>query len=265
MIQHEDFWDTIAKNVSVYRSDIRNMQPDSIILQNGSEIKSDALFCGTGWSQHYSFLAKDQVLEIGPPHVFGAEEDVKELAKWGTLLTVADQHVIAQFPQLAHPPPYFKRPTKTTATRLYNCIAPLGNKTIAFLGDISLSNSFHTAEAQAIWVTAYFDGWVELPPREEVEKETAYMAAFSKRRYPSHGASGNYFHTAFGNSRTGGTRGSVPYRSNDGGTGCVGSTCSVGTDSGTGGTDSRRYNRRRRAEDERAEDERAVGARAEEA
>ena len=48
--------------------------------------------------------------------------------------------------------------------------------------------------------------------------------------------------SAFGNSGTGGTRGSVLYRSNDGGTGCVGSTCSVGTDSGTGGTDSGRYN-----------------------
>jgi dimethylaniline monooxygenase (N-oxide forming) len=197
MIQHEDFWDTIAKNVSVYRSDIRNMQTDSIILQDGSEVKSDVLFCGTGWSEHYPFLAKDQIMEFGLPHVPGdeeGEEDVKESARWESLLKAADQQVITQFPQLAHPPPHFKRPTKTTATRLYNCIAPLGDKTIAFLGDIYLSNSFRTAEAQAIWATAYFDGEVELPPREEAEKEITYMAAFSKRRYPSHGASGNYFH-----------------------------------------------------------------------
>jgi dimethylaniline monooxygenase (N-oxide forming) len=194
MIQHEDFWDTIAKNVSVYRSDIRNMQPDSIVLQDGSEIKSDVLFCGTGWSQHYPFLAKDQIVEFGLPHVPEVDKNTNESAKWETLLKVADQQVIAQFPQLAHPPPHFERPTKTTATRLYNCIAPLGDKTIAFLGDIYLSNSFRTAEAQAIWVTAYFDGRVELPPREEAEKEIAYMTAFSKRRYPSHGATGNYFH-----------------------------------------------------------------------
>lgn len=194
MIQHEDFWDTIAKNVSVFRSDIGNMQSDSIVLQDGSEIKSEVLFCGTGWSQHYPFFAKDQIMEFGLPHVPEVEENTNESAKWETLLKVADQQVIAQFPQLAHPPSHFERPTKTTATRLYNCIAPLGDKTIAFLGDIYLSNSFRTAEAQAIWATAYFDGRVELPPREEAEKEIAYMTAFSKRRYSSHGATRNYFH-----------------------------------------------------------------------
>lgn len=193
MIQHEDFWDTIAKNVSVYRSDIRTMRPDSIVLQDGSEIQSDVLFCGTGWSRHYPFFAKEQAVKFGLPHA-PEGDDNEESSKWETLLKAADQQVIAQFPQLAHPPPYFEHPTKTTATRLYNCIAPLGDSTIAFLGDIYLSNSFRTAEAQAIWATAYFDGRVKLPPREEAEKEIAYMAAFSKRRYPSHGATGNYFH-----------------------------------------------------------------------
>jgi dimethylaniline monooxygenase (N-oxide forming) len=194
MIQHEDFWDTIAQNVSVYRSDVRSMQATSIILQDGSEIKSDVLFCGTGWSEHYPFLSKDQILEFGLPHIPEDEENEKESSKWETLLKAADQQVTAQFPQLAHPPPHCRRATKTTPTRLYNCIAPLGDRTIAFLGDICLSNSFRAAEAQAIWVTAYFDGRVELPPREEAEKEIAYMAAFSKRRYPSHASTGNFFH-----------------------------------------------------------------------
>ena len=157
------------------------MRPNTIVLQGGSEIKSDVLFCGTGWSRHYPFFAKEQVIEFGLPHAF--EEDSNEASNWGTLLKAADQQVIKQFPQLANPPPYFQRPTTTTATRLYNCIAPLRDDTIAFLGDIYLSNSFRTAEAQAIWVTAYFDGNIKLPPQEEAEKEIAYMTTFSRRNW----------------------------------------------------------------------------------
>lgn len=192
MIQHEDFWDAIAKNVSVYRSDIRTMQSDAIVLQDGSIIKSDALFCGTGWRRQYPFFTKEQTIDFGLPHV--PEAGLKESKKWEPLLKAADQKVITQFPQLANPPPYFQRPNQTTATRLYNCIAPLGDNTVAFLGDVYLSNSFRTAEAQAIWTTAYFDGNVKLPPQEEAEREIAYMTAFCKRRYPSQGATGNFFH-----------------------------------------------------------------------
>ena len=77
---------------------------------------------------------------------------------------------------------------------MYNCIAPINDDSVAFAGHIYLSNAFRPAEAQAIWITAYFDHKVKLPPQEELEKEVAYMTAFSKRRYPSRGATGNYFH-----------------------------------------------------------------------
>ena len=103
MIQREDFWDTTARNVSVYRSDVRTMRPNTIVLQDGSEIKSDVLFCGTGWSRHYPFFAKEQVIEFGLPHA--SEEDSNEASKWGTLLKAADQQVIKHFPQHANPPP----------------------------------------------------------------------------------------------------------------------------------------------------------------
>jgi dimethylaniline monooxygenase (N-oxide forming) len=192
MIQHEDFWDTIAKNVYVYRSDIRAMREESIILDDGSEVKSDVLFCGTGWSPHYPFITKEQAVHLGLPH--DPEEDPKESAKWETLLEAADQQVIAQFPQLATPPPHINRHPKTTPTRLYNCMAPLHDSTIVFLGAIHLSNSFRTAEAQAIWTTAHFDHHITTPPQQQAEAEIAYMTAFSRRRYPSHGAAGNYFH-----------------------------------------------------------------------
>ena len=193
MIQREDFWDTIAKNVSVYRSDVRTMRANSIVLEDDSNVATDVLFCGTGWRTHYPFLSDDQLVELGLPHA-PENDSVTVSEKWGSLLEVADKQVLSQFPQLADPPPYLQRPINTTTSRLYNCIAPLSDDSIAFVGDIHLSSAFRCAEAQAIWVTAYFDGVMKLPTQEQSEKEIAYMNAFSKRRYPSHGATGNYFH-----------------------------------------------------------------------
>ena len=193
MIQHDDFWDTIAKNVSVFREGITEMYEHSIVLSNGCKIATDILLCGTGWDQQYPFLSTEQCVQLGVPHA--REDDPPEAAqRWDLLLQAADDEVVARFPQLADPPTFFKPPRKTTATRLYNCIASLSDDSILFLGGIYLSNSFRTAEAQAIWATAFLDGKVKLPPQKQAEREIAYMTAFSNRRYPSHGATGNYFH-----------------------------------------------------------------------
>ena len=183
MIQHEDFWDTIAKNVSIHRSDIRTMQERSILLEDGSEVLSDVLFCGTGWSQHYPFFSEVQIVGFGLPHD-SIEDNKEESLKWDKLLDAADKRVLEQFPVLASPPAHFKRPAKSTGTRLYNGIAPLSDDSIAFVGHVLLSNSFRNAEAQAIWTTAYFDKNFRLPETEQAESEIAYMNAFSKRRYP---------------------------------------------------------------------------------
>ncbi|KAL8783069.1 MAG: hypothetical protein Q9213_004881 [Squamulea squamosa] len=193
MIQHDDFWDIIAKNVSVFRHNVLELRERCIVLENQSQVPADALFCGTGWDAQYPFLSQEQIVEFGLPHA--SEDDSPDVAKkWASLLQAADDEVVARFPQLADPPAFFKRPQNTTATRLYRCVAPLSDDSILFLGDVYLSNAFRTAEAQAIWATAYLDGNVVLPVQEKAERDIAYMAAFSKRRYPSHGASGNYFH-----------------------------------------------------------------------
>lgn len=192
MIQREDFWDTIARNVLVYREGIVDVREHSILLANGSEVTTDAIFCGTGWLTKYPFLSTQQSVQLGLPHA--KDDDPPEAAqKWKSLLQAADKQVIARFPQLADPPACFKHPQSTTTTRLYNCIAPLTDSSIVFLGAAYLPNAFRTAEAQAIFATACLDGNFQLPLQDQAEQEIAYMAAFSNRRYPSHGAAGNYF------------------------------------------------------------------------
>ena len=49
LAQHDDFWDTIARNAYVHRKDICSMKPHAILLDDGSEVPADTLLCGTGW------------------------------------------------------------------------------------------------------------------------------------------------------------------------------------------------------------------------
>ena len=191
LAQHDDFWDTLAQNVDIYRNDISSVKPHSIVLDDGSEIAADVLLCGTGWKSNYPFFSTRQAYSLGLPH--SLEEDSLEDSKlWASLLESADRRVLAEFPILETPPPYKKHTVSTTTTRLYNCIAPLNDPSVVMLGRAHLSNSFRMAEAQAIWATAYFDGNVKLPPLEQAQRDIAYMNACSRRRYPSHGAAGDY-------------------------------------------------------------------------
>lgn len=191
LAQHADFWDTLAQNVHVFRNDIISTTPQSVILDDGFEIQADVLLCGTGWRFNYPFFSTERAHLLGLPH--SPNEDSPEEARlWTSLLETADRQVLAEFPLLKSPPPHSKPDIPTTTMRLYNCIAPLEDPSVVFLGRAHLSNGFRTAEAQAIWATAYFDGNVKMPSLERAQREVAYMNAFSKRRYPSHGAAGDF-------------------------------------------------------------------------
>ncbi|KAL8705956.1 MAG: hypothetical protein Q9201_000950 [Fulgogasparrea decipioides] len=167
------------------------MKANSIVLDDGSEIAADVLLCGTGWSAQYPFFSKQQACELGLPH--RPEDDPPDESRlWSALLKQAEQRVLSDFPILQHPPPHNAPDGPTTTLRMYNCIASLNDPSVVFLGRAHLSNSFRTSEAQAIWATAYFDGNVKMPPRAQAQRDIAYMNALSKKRYPSHGAVGDY-------------------------------------------------------------------------
>jgi dimethylaniline monooxygenase (N-oxide forming) len=188
LAQHDDFWDTIAKHVAVHRKDIMSMTPQGIVLDNGIEIPTNVLLCGTGWKSSYPFFTSHLSQTLGLPQQHQAETKT-----WEALLSTADQQVLAGFPQLAHPPAHLRTTTPTTTSKLYRGIAPLEDLSIVFLGHIDISNSFRAAEAQAIWSTAYFDSKVTMPSLEQAQQDVAYMNAFSKRRYPTHGQKGDCF------------------------------------------------------------------------
>lgn len=195
MIQHDDFWDLISQKVNIYRSDISGTTTNSIILNEGREVPTDVLFCGTGWNANYTFLSSKLVFDLGLPHD-PCNDSKEEGQSWEDLMDAADRQILKMYPILARPPPECKPigGASLTPARLYHGIASLIDTSIVFLGRARLSNNFRGAEAQAIWATAYWDKHVLIPPFEQAQREVAYMNAFSRRRYPSRGADGlNFF------------------------------------------------------------------------
>ena len=170
LIQHPDFWQTVAENVQIYREDILELDTHLVRLKNGIEIPTDVLLCGTGWAPDLPyFFTQDQIAQLGLPHRI--DQPTEDDPDWTKLENEADHQVVTYFPRLAKPPPYHQKPIINTPHRLYNCMAPLHDDTIVFLGHIYVPNAFRAAECQAIWATAYLDKTIPLPPAEQMRRE----------------------------------------------------------------------------------------------
>lgn len=193
-MNHADFFDTIAEHVTIEVGDIEGLEKGILKLKSGTKIPTDAILCGTGWQSSLLFFTEEQRRELGLPHPISAES-AAEQDHWSQLQVTADEKVVATFPALANPPEHFEHPTTSTPFRLYNNIAPISSsssdRSIVFIGQVCVGNYFPAVECQSIWATAYMDGLLNLPSKEEQEKEVALFTAWNKRRYLEKGAEGN--------------------------------------------------------------------------
>jgi dimethylaniline monooxygenase (N-oxide forming) len=191
MIQRPDFWDTVAQNVHVHRNDIERLDNHTVVLKDGPTLPMDVIVCATGFINEYPFFTPEQRVTLGLTHPKANSADE---ASWTALESEADKQILTKFPKLAlAPQPKPTDPPRSkTPNRLYNCIAPLDDHSVAFVGNIYAPNGFRTAEVQGIWTTALFDGTIDLPSEDEMRKDVAYVNAFMRRRYPVQGMGGNY-------------------------------------------------------------------------
>ncbi|EED24571.1 dimethylaniline monooxygenase, putative [Talaromyces stipitatus ATCC 10500] len=197
LLNHRDFFDTIAENVRIYVGDIDCLDKNSLRLKSGDQIPTDALLCGTGWQPSLQFFSKDQCRQLGLPHLVD-DESPDEKSHWAALEADADAKVLATFPQLADPPAVFLKPATKTPYRLYRHLVPLcescnasKDRSIVFIGQVGVGNYFPLVECQSIWATAYLDGKLDLPSTEEQEKDVALFTTWCRRRYLSNGLRGN--------------------------------------------------------------------------
>lgn len=180
MAQFEDFWQTIAERVQVYRNDISLLSVDGINLQDGPVVPCAILLLGTGFKDEYPFFDLSEHIRLGLAHPpTGSAED----QEWNRLTEEADREITSKFPILIASPDYEKSPGRTPF-RLYGAIGPIHDRSIAFVGCVSLVSMFAGAEVQALWASAWVDGTIQLPSDEEMKKRVATDNQWSRRRYP---------------------------------------------------------------------------------
>lgn len=199
MVHYEDFWDTIAQNVDIYREDIDHLSSTAIILASGEEIKTDAILCGTGFKETFPFFTKEQCIDLGLPHTI-SDEPTEIEKEWATLEATATTKILKQMPRLATPPTPPKSlgdlAEKISPYRLYNCIIPLSDipsPSLAFTGFANIPNMFACSEINAIYAIAYLDGHLTLPSEELLREKVAYAVAYMRLRCPTYGLKGNFW------------------------------------------------------------------------
>jgi len=191
--QRPDFWDVIANKVDVYRSEIKGFSDHGITLRDRTAIPIDVLFCATGWDSSLKFLDQSESARLGLPVPVEREDKIVS-EHWKQLEQHSRSAVLQRFPRLADPPPHFLRPALSTPYRLYKAIAPLNDSSIVLLGHIQVGNNFGAAEVQALWATAYLDGRIAMPSKENKEQEIAETNAWCRLRYLDKGQSGTFFY-----------------------------------------------------------------------
>ena len=184
--------------IEVHIADIDHLEEGVIQLSDGSKIPVDALLCATGWKfnppLHFSSIADE---DLGLP--LAEALNVERMHK-------VDSEIFDRFPILANQPLKNKKavPLHRTAVdpeepyRLYRFISPpklVITRNIAFAGALYNLTTSLIAQAQALWITAYFDDRLEslhLTVKDterskvlgDIEDETYLHTQFSKRRSP---------------------------------------------------------------------------------
>lgn len=172
--------------------------PDTVV----NKVVADALICCTGWKHHpaLNFISADgRPLDaaLGLPH----HAEISDLDD--PALQAADKEIFARFPVLQAQPKLRPRVQGNSASaardfslnrpfRLHRFMVPpafIHDRTIGFSGMMQTINMATVAQAQALWLTAYFGGAIqpvsESKTLEEVERETELYSRFGKWRSPA--------------------------------------------------------------------------------
>ena len=149
--------------IRVHIADIMHLSPKTVHLSDGKSLKADALICSTGWKHRptIEFRPKGIDQKLGLPHSSTLAEDV--------LVEKANSEIMTQFPRLASQPFFNKRykpleggdsPEKLDQPfRLYRFMVPpayINDRSIAYTGMMMSIHTAISAQAQALWITAYF-------------------------------------------------------------------------------------------------------------
>lgn len=196
---HDDFFDTIAKHVKVYREDVKCLYETGVELADGTRVAADAIILATGWkTSHPRFMSeyggKDLASSLGLPTPIESQSQIS-ISNWNELERKCTAEILGRFPILRDAPRCCQDSADgLTPLRLYKGILPVRDRTIAFVGQMMLGNHFRSAEVQALFAIAALDGTLKLPSEDEMELAIARTVSWCRLRYLSKGRAGNWIY-----------------------------------------------------------------------
>ncbi|RFU34093.1 hypothetical protein B7463_g2241, partial [Scytalidium lignicola] len=205
---YETNWFDLAREgkIGVHISDIDHLSKGKVHLSNKEALDADALVCCTGW-------------KTDPPVQFNLQQDRKKV-DLGTHLSDSDSDFLAAELEINDDINYLSTLPKRTANappmkdghlksqsssyRLYRLIVPyhrifMEKKNLAFIGLHSSVHAVTLAQAQALWIAAYFQDKVEHLTTSNIDfkqakQEAILYSVYGQLRRPKEagGAAGKY-------------------------------------------------------------------------
>ncbi|PMD44897.1 FAD/NAD(P)-binding domain-containing protein [Hyaloscypha variabilis F] len=185
-----DFFECIKNGTArIHYAEITHLTRRTVHLSTGEAFEVDALHCSTGWKH-------EPPIKISPPSLaakLGLPTDFDDSRT--DLTRVADAEILERFPSLRNQPEVTAKrhavdiKTRKTPYRLYRSMVPPATayeRNFAIAGAVLSLGSVINAQMQALWITAYLDGSLELPKSmDEIEYSTELSTRFGHWRYPA--------------------------------------------------------------------------------
>lgn len=176
-----DIYDLINEShVQIIREDVKCLQGDTVILQDGQELETDAIICATG----YDYASSVPLEPISKRSKWGVPIPPSEDNVFPTLDAKADTEICDRFPMLTSRPKSIEKQPGLTPWRLWHFIAPpsqvcSGPRSLAFLAAITSYQTTIKCEITSLWTYAYL--YNELNTQSGTEKEVLYESALWSR------------------------------------------------------------------------------------
>ena len=177
-----DFFDLVRDGtITIHVEDLDRLSDRTVHLSSGIALPTSALICSTGWrcTPNLKFLPEGIDRELGFP--WSADPLPERMVK------AADEEILRRFPRLQDQPcpnPQFRPLSGTSEAavphpfRLAKFMVPLSlvrDRSLAFMGVTMTINTTLIAQAQALWIAAYFRG--DLTPTAHERCPPAVRAA----------------------------------------------------------------------------------------
>jgi hypothetical protein len=201
---YETDWFELVKQgkINVHVGDVTSLSGSKVLLSNGVVLLADTFVSCTGWqvAPPIKFLPEGITAELGIPGL-GATRDTLLVQKAGEEILRAVPELqpgpVKTLPKGSAPIVSTRDGKASTPYRLYRFMVPpspklLEVRNVAFIGAHLALNAITVAQAQALWITAFFEDEIPHLKRskldvKDIHYRTILQSEYCRLRHPPDG------------------------------------------------------------------------------